>query len=75
MLPRMGGESMDEQLLTVGETGRLLGVSPRRVKQLEDEEQRLSSQRTATGWRPYRRRDVEALARERAAARQRRGAA
>lgn len=65
---------MQEQLLTVGEAGRLLGVSPRRVKQLEDEKRQLTSQRTATGWRLYKARDVAALAQARAVTKQQRSA-
>ena len=64
----MSEKQSEEQLLVVGEVARVLGVSVRRVKQLEDDEGRITSRRTVCGWRLYAVRDVERLAQEREAA-------
>lgn len=56
-----------DDLMTTGEAGRLLGLSPDMVRWLE-REGRLPAQRTTNGLRLFRRADVEKLAAERARA-------
>ena len=51
-------------LFTSKDVAQLLGVGPDRVRQLADEG-RLPFIRTASGWRVYRRADVEKLAAQR----------
>ena len=58
----------DGELLTVGDAAALLGLSGEMVRVLH-RRGKLSAQRTAGGYRLFRRGDVERLARERARAR------
>ncbi len=55
------------ELLASSDVSRILGVGPERVRQLADEG-RLPFIRTESGWRVFRRSDVERLAKERSAA-------
>lgn len=57
-------KSDPDELLLPQEAGRLLGVGPTRVRQLESAGI-LKAVRTASGWRLFRRGDVEQLAAER----------
>jgi hypothetical protein len=57
-----------DDLLSPQGAGNILGVGATRVRQLE-REGRLISVRTASGWRLYRRGDVNALAAARASKR------
>jgi putative resolvase len=52
-----------DDMLTVGQAGKMLGVCPATVR-LWEKAGRLSSVRTAGGHRRYRREDVEQLAAE-----------
>jgi DNA-binding transcriptional MerR regulator len=53
-----------QELLTSGESARLLDRSTERVRQLEYEGRLRAAARTARGMRLFRRSDVERLARE-----------
>lgn len=57
-----------DELLGVADAGRVLGVGPQRVRNLE-RDGRLPALRTVGGVRLFRRADVERLAREREASR------
>lgn len=54
-----------EPLITTMDAARVLGVGPDRIRQLADDGQ-LPFLRTESGWRVFRRVDVEKLAAERA---------
>jgi excisionase family DNA binding protein len=60
-----GPEPHSDNLMTMGEAARVLGLSPDMVRLLE-RDGRLPAQRTTNGFRLFRRGDVEKLAAERA---------
>lgn len=60
-----------ERLLTVADAARILGVVPARVRQLANEGQLPPATMTVSGTRLFRQEDVERLAEERKAKRNR----